>query len=740
MRTLLLFRGAPGCGKSTFIKEHDLESFTLSPDRIRMMYGSTELTVEGKEIVTLSKDRDVWGTVFSILENRMKNGEFTVIDATNSKTQEINRYKDLAKTYRYRMFIIDMTGLPIDECKRRNKLRPGYKQVPESVIDNMYARFATQIIPSGIKVVSPDEAMNSIMMKPLDLNAWKKIHIIGDVHGCHTCLQTYLDGGIKEDEYYIFTGDYLDRGIENVEMFKFLQVLTEKPNVLLLEGNHERWLDSYAKGTAARSREFENYTRHELEAAGVTAREARVVRHKFAQCAWFDYEGRNFFVCHGGISSLKRNPIFVATEQMIKGVGKYEDISTVAESWEQNTADNCYQVFGHRNIEGLPIDMGNRCFNLEGKVEHGGSLRCLELTHEDPYIKFIETKNNVFRPEKIKEEQERTVPQNSISDLVNAMRNSKSIVEREFNNISSFNFTRDAFKKKKWGEIVNKARGLFIDTEHSKIVARSYDKFFSVNEMPETNLETLRNNLKFPLFAYKKENGFLGLISYDSTNDGLFVSSKSNPIGSMSDLFREILNNVTSQEQRDKLKWFAKENDCTFVFEVIDPAKDPHIIKYEKQHIVLLDCIKNEIELKKLPYKSLVEFGDLNGFAVKKLLYKIDDASSFGTWYDNVTKNDCLDDGKHIEGFVVEDSDGFMFKVKLPYYREWKFLRGIAQRVSKYGAITNPGCLTTALENYFYGYLRELKKNNPEYLESANIIELRDSFYKISKEVGDQYE
>ena len=130
----------------------------------------------------------------------------------------------------------------------------------------------------------------------------------------------------------------------------------------------------------------------------------------------------------------------------------------------------------------------------------------------------------------------------------------------------------------------------------------------------------------------------------------------------------------------------------------------------------------------------------INGFAVKKLLYKIDDDSSFCTWYDNVTKNDCLDDGKHIEGFVVEDSDSFMFKVKLPYYREWKFLRGITQRVSKYGVITNPGCLTTALENYFYGYLRELKKNNPKYLESASIIELRDSFYKISKKVGDQYE
>lgn len=37
MRTLLLFRGAPGCGKSTYIKEHDLEKYTLSADTIRLM-------------------------------------------------------------------------------------------------------------------------------------------------------------------------------------------------------------------------------------------------------------------------------------------------------------------------------------------------------------------------------------------------------------------------------------------------------------------------------------------------------------------------------------------------------------------------------------------------------------------------------------------------------------------------------------------------------------------------------
>ena len=47
MRTLLLMRGAPGSGKSTWIKENNLEQYTLSPDTIRVMCSSLELQADG---------------------------------------------------------------------------------------------------------------------------------------------------------------------------------------------------------------------------------------------------------------------------------------------------------------------------------------------------------------------------------------------------------------------------------------------------------------------------------------------------------------------------------------------------------------------------------------------------------------------------------------------------------------------------------------------------------------------
>ena len=123
MRVLLLFRGSPGCGKSTFIEENGLKPYTLSADDIRLMYSAPVLLTNGKYSIEQKNDNKVWKTLFNILENRMQQGEFTVIDATNSKTSEMRRYKELADTYRYRIFCIDMTDVPIEVAKKRNKGR-----------------------------------------------------------------------------------------------------------------------------------------------------------------------------------------------------------------------------------------------------------------------------------------------------------------------------------------------------------------------------------------------------------------------------------------------------------------------------------------------------------------------------------------------------------------------------------------------------------------------------------------
>ena len=77
-----------------------------------------ELKSDGTFRITQEQENEkkVWNILFEILEHRMSRGDFTVIDATCSKTKDIQQYKDLAEHYRSRMYIVDFTDIPIEVC------------------------------------------------------------------------------------------------------------------------------------------------------------------------------------------------------------------------------------------------------------------------------------------------------------------------------------------------------------------------------------------------------------------------------------------------------------------------------------------------------------------------------------------------------------------------------------------------------------------------------------------------
>jgi hypothetical protein len=56
----------------------------------------------------------------------------------------------------------------------------------------------------------------------------------------------------------------------------------------------------------------------------------------------------------------------------------------MAENFLKETSKNEYLVHGHRNIFNDPVQVNNRVYNLEGKVEFGGELRCLKVFKTKP--------------------------------------------------------------------------------------------------------------------------------------------------------------------------------------------------------------------------------------------------------------------------------------------------------------------------------------------------------------------
>ena len=731
MRVLLLLRGSAGCGKSTWIEQNGLKNYTLCADDIRMLCSSPVMTVSGKEAINQANDNVVWGTLFKLLELRMQNGEFTVIDATNSKTSEMNRYKELCDAYKYRIYCVDFTDVPIEVTKERNRMRPEVKQVPDEAIEKMYARFQTQKIPSGITVLKPDE-LSRIWMKPLDVSEYKKVHHIGDIHGCYTALKEYFDreGGFKDDELYIFCGDFIDRGLENADVVRFLLSIYHKPNVWLLEGNHERWLWVWANDGVSSSKDFELVTKTELDDAKINKKLVRQLYRKIGQCAYYTYAGNTYIVTHAGLSNIPANITTVATSQMVKGVGNYNDVEAVSHSFVANTPANCYQIHGHRNTKRLPTQVNERVFNLEGQVEFGGHLRCVQVTPDGIHT-VVEIKNNVF-----KEREEPAKPtvhgEQSVGDVIIALRQNKYVQEKRYGNISSFNFTKTAFYDKVWDEQTTKARGLYIDIARQKVAARAYDKFFNINERPETKLDMLQHRMAFPAVAYVKENGYLGIVSYGADEDSLFITTKSNPEGDFAVWLREMLQKKYSEATLEKIKEHCKEHDVSFVFECVDMKNDPHIIEYDEDKLFLLDIVYNDMNYRKYSFEEMCVVANELGLVHKEKAYVLESWQDFFDWYYTVTNEDYKYNSHHIEGFVIEDANGYMVKLKLHYYNFWKFMRSISHEAIRKGYIDRQrtSALTSAIANQYYGWVKTLHDVEDLSTVPKDICTLRRLFFE----------
>jgi len=305
--------------------------------------------------------------------------------------------------------------------------------------------------------------------------------------------------------------------------------------------------------------------------------------------------------------------------------------------------------------------------------------------------------------------------------------NKKDIVEKRFGHISSFNFSRDVFNTAKWSDLCKIARGLFMDTEDGTIVARGFDKFFNYEERDFNRASWLQNNLAFPVAAYSKYNGFLGILSFDKKEKKFLFCTKSVLDGEYSQYFKDIFYRAHKDESQDYFQALAShlvETNTCLVFEVVDPKHDPHIVEYKDEKVVLLDQIYLEKNFRHVSYEELQVTGELFKFDVKAKLNK-----TFDTWaelFDFIKSMESYKDTEGIEGYVFEDSNGYHFKLKGEWYLFWKKMRHYKQQLAA-GHLFSTSGLTTPLANDVYGFMKKLGRDE---LERMSIIDVRNAFLK----------
>lgn len=653
MKKLVVLSGPPGSGKSTFIKKHNLDAYTLCPDTLRLMFDAPQMNEDGYEI-SQKYNRAVFELLHNLLEARMKKGAFTVVDATHTAEKDFNKYKALCKTYRYKMIIVPFRA-SMETLMERNKTR-GMKKVPEEVIIRMKTKFDAVSYNFGT-VVEPENFADYIQYYPVDLSEYKKINHIGDIHGCYTVLQNILP--LKDDEFYIFLGDYFDRGAENAEVAKWILENYKRSNVVFLKGNHEIHLDDYVNGNDIKSSEFEK-TVTDFENAKIKLSDLRHFSDALQYVFLYTYKEKTVLCSHGGVGFYPENINLVDPMQFVRGVGNY---STEIDKIFTAPKDT-YQVHGHRNILRLPITAGPQSFNLTDEVEFGGYLRVLSL--DDIGFNHNKFKNTVFKQKDNTEDQM----------IFNALSTDKDIHVKNFGHISSLNFSRNVFYNKTWNERTIMARGLFVNNTTFNVVCRGYEKFFNINEVPSTTEESLKD-LQFPVSSYVKENGYLGLLGIDESTESLVFASKSTIEGDYALNFEKIMKEKFSAETLNKLKFEMMSRNICLVFEVIDPIFDPHIIEYKEKDVILLDIISREYTFKKQTFGQTASFAKRYGMNVKKKAKTFNNYESMINYIKCVQNSSFKYDGEFIEGFVFEDSNGFQFKVKSGYYNFWKALRKV---------------------------------------------------------------
>lgn len=686
MRRLFILRGAPKSGKTTWVRDNHLEDYTISVDELRRLFSSPRYDASGHLYVPESRQQ-VGPFVSKLLMGRMPHGELIVLDGVHMSADDIRGYKSLVNEHRYRAYIVDFSGVDKEDCLSRDDEAGEPLREDACAIESFYAHAFKA--PSGFEVVSPEDATSLVFgAQPYDLSGYAAVNFFGDVHGCHTALMGILgalgceDGALNPDEFYIFCGDYVDRGLENAAALEYLMSISEEPNVMMLEGNHERWLADWSHDVEAKSKTFARKTAPELDAAGVDKKEVSRFCRTLIPMAWVeDADGRRVFACHGGVPVFPKPFTGISAKELVKGVGEYKDADDVNACWEASAGEEgIYQVHGHRNAKDTSAHPFEHVFSLEGAVEHGGELRVVRFEPgKEPHV--VSVPNTVFDHVN----SEIPLEDMTFDDALENLRANPMVKEKHLpGGVSSFNFTREAFLKSAWDAQSIKARGLFIDTDNGMMMARSYDKFFNIGEQEDTEASVLAKKFVYPVSVYKKENGYLGIAAPEG--DGkLFFASKTTTQGDYAVEFKRLLISALGGSL-SKFADYLEDIDASAVFEVIIPAFDRHIVEYDMNdpHVVLLDIIYNDFEFGHVDYEELRDVASKFKLRVKDKVLELHTMKQFAQWYETVSAPGFIpEDGEPLEGYVLEDADGYMVKVKCDWYRYWKSIRAVIHDVMK---------------------------------------------------------
>lgn len=706
MRVLFLLHGAPGSGKSSLIHQLGVEDLTLGYDHFRTLFSAQFPCVneDGSlaESVRLGPDVEPAAVhaAQQALTARLKVGTTVFFDSTMMRISDQNNMVKLANSYGYKTYLIDCQGsLDVEILLERNRHR-GVKRVDEQVLRKIHAACAEKpVSPFITGVIDGTRTANLVMpeifqiTKAPKLQAEQNVIVVGDVHSCAEALQEAVDTLDDGNAHWVFVGDLFDRGPDAAGVWKIVTDLISQDRGTVATGNHELNLRAINTHTAQASFSDTRRSRNELLAAGIFAAEQTAFVDASVPLLNVRCGGQSWIVTHGGVGAgtlakLATGLLSISDAECVYGLG--DRAYTYRGKSSYNVADMPlagFQLHGHRNgrageesVAPVTYDQhGDPVICLEAGVSAGGKLAAAVLGADGSYavhqfddrVNEETAKANSIMPW----ERKKAAGVEDVDALLERMHASEHINVRavkDIENIAACNFTRKAFQEGAWTDLTMHARGLFIDEEAGKIVARGYEKFFHISEAPGRELDAWMNAsiTSYPVVLRKKYNGYLALVA--SVNGALQVFSKSG-VTDYSRFARDLLAETIGEDGMAKLAKMLERTNTTAAFEVI-AARDTHpITESGPDRLVLLDCIRNQVAF---ATDDSIREGISRRFGFDAA--EVADLANTPEELEVALREAAA---REDEGVVLVDARGYRSKVKADRYAERKAARTALERV-----------------------------------------------------------
>lgn len=387
---LYILSGAPGSGKSTFVKNFKNlpKEAVVSSDSIRQQIFGVTQSFNNKidkpaNILNSNADKTIFSIMEQIVNERLREKLVTVVDSTNTTEKERQFWEKIANKYG-----IPSTVIIFDEnhdvLVERDSKRTNY--VGEEVITKFKERLLLDSSIPFIKYSSND----TYVLTPPTLP--KNVDVIGDTHGLlEDATELLSDLGYKinkegflehkEDRKILFLGDWTDRGLKSIELFDLIHKSVTLGGHFAVPGNHEqKLLKIYDKwkneglytpksfsGSETMVSFWENVPSEKLDN---WMNWIRSLPHYYTK--------DRFVFCHGDLASFDKYQLWLSSALYGQSQrGKLNTDDSFTNISQQEGFSGPILVRGH--IPEISESKSTRVLSLEEKVGFSGTIKSLPL-------------------------------------------------------------------------------------------------------------------------------------------------------------------------------------------------------------------------------------------------------------------------------------------------------------------------------------------------------------------------